>query len=77
MELDLTLAAVIPVAVGLVELAKASGLPSKFAPLASLFFAIGGSFVFPQETLVLTVFAGLVLGLSASGLYSGSKAVVN
>ena len=76
MELDLTLAAVIPVAIGLVELAKGAGLPSRFASLASLVFAIGGSFVFPQETVTLTVFAGLVLGLSASGLYSGTKSVV-
>ncbi|MDZ4205783.1 MAG: hypothetical protein U1C12_00995 [Patescibacteria group bacterium] len=72
----ITLGAVIPAVVGLIELCKRVGLPTQFAPVAGLAFGIAGSFVFPQQTVALTIFVGVVLGLSALGLYSGTKTTV-
>lgn len=64
--------------VGLMQAVKTAGLPSRWAPLASI--ALGEllalAYVMAGEMdwlggLVL----GLVAGLTASGLYSGQKAV--
>lgn len=64
----------IPLIVGIVELFKKAGLSKKMSPLISLVVGIGfgvvyvANFDWKQGVLV-----GLMLGLSASGLYSGSK----
>lgn len=60
----------IPAIVAAVEALKHSGTPKKYAPLLSIVFGImfgivGGSWV-----------AGLVIGLAASGLYSGAKEIL-
>ncbi len=60
-----------PIVIGLVGTVKALGLDSKFAPLASIAFGIGLSLVLGAHPLV-----GIVAGLSASGLYSGTKSLV-
>lgn len=65
----------IPLLVGLVEVVKRIGLPSKFAPLVSV--ALGlilGFMVYSDPTQAILV--GIAFGLSASGLYSGGKAVL-
>ena len=62
--------------VGLVEVVKRLGLPSKFAPVLSV--ALGlilGFFTYSDPTQALLV--GGAFGLSASGLYSGGKAVLS
>jgi hypothetical protein len=65
----------IPVVLGLVSVAKISGLPERWAALSSvvlgLIVATLLGFSGGWKEIVL---AGIVLGLSASGLYSGSKA---
>jgi hypothetical protein len=40
-----------------------------------LAIGVASSFLFPAATIGTTVFTGLVVGLSASGLYSGANAV--
>lgn len=71
----LTAAAAAPLVVALVEAAKRAGLPAAYAPIAAVAFAIplvallGGAI--DTEALV----TGIVAGLSAAGLYSGTKAV--
>lgn len=78
MEADISLASLsvsIAVVVGLVEVVKRIGLPDRFAPLLSVLFGIGAAFAFPAATPVVTVFTGVIIGLSASGLYSGTRAV--
>jgi hypothetical protein len=62
--------------IGLVELAKRAGLPDRFAPLLALALGIGAGFVYygpaPRQSLLY----GVVMGLTASGLYSGCKALL-
>lgn len=67
-----TLLAAIPVVVGVVEVLKATGIPSKWAPLMSLALGLGASLLLGGTPFVI-VLGGLVVGLSASGLYSSSK----
>jgi len=69
--------AIIPLIVGLVELAKKLGLPDKFAALLSavLGVVIGLVYVAPNDP-AKGVLVGLSMGLAASGLYSGVKNTV-
>lgn len=73
--MDITLA--VPVIVALVSAAKVAGLKSRFAPLLSvslgivLFLLLGDNAEVGER-----VFLGLLAGLSASGLYSGTKATI-
>jgi len=66
--------AIVPLIVGVVELLKKVGLPSKFAAVASaaLGIAIGLLYVSPDDP-AKGALVGLSLGLAASGLYSGAK----
>lgn len=67
---DLTLA--VPVLVALVEGGKMAGLPTKYAPLLSI--VLGAAlFVGFQGYSFESVFLGIISGLSACGLYSGTK----
>ncbi|PAV27833.1 hypothetical protein CIL05_19995 [Virgibacillus profundi] len=70
-------AALIPLIVGLVEVLKRSGLPKRLLPIAALLFGVAAGifYVFPND-LKSGIIAGIVMGLSASGLYSGSKNIV-
>ena len=70
-------AIIVGVVVALVQLVKSLGVPSQFAPLFALLFGIAGVFALsPAVTVDLTVFNGIVLGLTASGLYSGTRATL-
>jgi L-cystine uptake protein TcyP (sodium:dicarboxylate symporter family) len=69
--------AIIPLIVGVVELLKQVGLPTKFSAVvaAALGIIIGIVYVAPDDIL-RGVLVGLSLGLAASGLYSGVKNTV-
>lgn len=62
----------IAIVLGLVELVKQLGLSSKYAPLLSLTLGVGIQFLI-QDVSAASTLAGIVYGLSASGLYSGGK----
>lgn len=62
----------IPLITALVQVAKQSGLSSKYAPYLSISLGIILSTLVVPETKDI-ILGGLVLGLSASGLYSGTK----
>lgn len=66
--------ALIPLIIGLVQLLKTLGLRKKYLPLASLVLGLAGGLflVYPDDTKGGIV-VGLMLGLSASGLYSSTK----
>ena len=65
----------VPLLVGLVEAVKRAGLPSKFAPVVSVFLGVVlGSMVYPDPTQAILV--GAMNGLGACGLYSGGKALL-
>lgn len=65
----------VAVVIGLVEVYKRVGGPSQFAPLVAVVLGIGAAFVFPAATIPVTIFTGIIIGLSACGLYSGTKSV--
>jgi hypothetical protein len=70
--------AVVPAVVGLVEVCKDLGLPSRAAPAAAVVFGVlaalaqlyAGTWPWIQAVVL-----GVSLGLSACGLYSGVKTV--
>jgi len=71
--------AVVPAIVGLVQVAKDMGLPAQFAPGLAVCFGLlaGVAEVFGAAWPVTqAIFVGIALGLSASGLYSGTGAIV-
>lgn len=70
-------AAAIAITVALVEVIKRGGLQSKYAPMVSL--VVGIVIVFVSSSLQFSsdvLINGIVVGLSASGLYSGGKATI-
>lgn len=71
--MDITLA--VPLVLALVEVAKRAGMESKYAPglavlLGVVFMGVWGDGAFADQ-----LFEGLIAGLSASGLWSGAKAM--
>lgn len=66
--------ALVPVLVGLSELLKRFGVPSRFIPLSAMlmgyFFAY---YYLAQGDFKQALLLGTVLGLSAIGLFSGAK----
>lgn len=68
--------ALMPVIIALVALAKELGLPEKFSPILSIALGIIAILVFSNEEWRVAVFQGVICGLAASGLYSGSKSFV-
>lgn len=64
--------AIIPVILGLVQIAKTLGLPSKYSPLlAILFGACLVGLVDPSWKEM--IIQGIIAGLASSGLWSGVK----
>lgn len=66
--------AVIPLVVGLVSVAKGLGLPGKWAPVASIALGIG-LMTIAGGVWQAFVLQGIIAGLAASGLWSGTKAI--
>lgn len=62
----------IPVVLGLVEIVKQFGIESKWASLASIVIGIGVMSLI-GDTWQIVVAQGILIGLAASGLYSGGK----
>lgn len=73
----LSSAVVIPVIVALVQVVKMTGwLQDKFAPIVSIVMGIILAFLLAQNIILnfsSTILAGILYGLSASGLYSGVR----
>lgn len=75
--MEYTDALLIGVIIGLVELLKALGIPKKTEPVASLIFGlIGGVFYLFPHDIKAGILMGIIMGLSASGLYSGAKNIM-
>jgi L-cystine uptake protein TcyP (sodium:dicarboxylate symporter family) len=65
---------VIPIIMSIVEMLKGIGLPSKFSAIAAVLVGtIIGIFFVEPGCLRDGIFKGIVYGLTASGLYSGTK----
>lgn len=66
--------ALVPLITGLVELAKRFGLSTKYSPILALSLGVFfGIFYTNPNDIKGGIIIGLMLGLSASGLYSGTK----
>ena len=69
----------VPLIVGIVQVLKQAGLPSRFAGLAALAFGGGGGFwlgaAAPEVAVPAAVIAGIMSGLSASGAWSITSSV--
>ena len=69
--------ALVPIIMILTSLAKNVITDSRWSPLVALVLSLLASFfLVPVETVAFTVLQGILMSLSASGLYSGTKAVV-
>lgn len=68
--------AVVPLVVGIVQVVKGVGLDSKYAPIASVVAGVG-LIALTGVTWQATIVQGLIAGLAASGLWSGTKSVVS
>ncbi|RBP46927.1 hypothetical protein [Garciella nitratireducens] len=64
----------IPVMVGLAKIAQMVMLPKKWTPIWNLAIGlvIAVVYVYPED-IKTSIMVGIMLGLSASGLYSGVK----
>lgn len=67
----------IPLIVGLVEVLKYFGISKRFLPICSLVFGVllGVFYIYPHD-IKGGVLVGLMMGLSASGMYSSGKALI-
>ena len=63
---------IIPILIGILEVFKKLGLPVKYVPVLSLLLGVLAS-VSVSGLVVENFIQGLVYGLSACGLYSGTK----
>lgn len=68
---------IIPLILGIVELFKRAGVNKKVLPFIALFIGIAVGVVYVADFDVKQgILIGAMLGLSASGLYSGAKNTV-
>ena len=72
MEISAAFLFLVPVIVGLTQVTKVSGLKSKWAPLLSIILGMLGAFVLAGVSGT-TGLGGIVAGLAACGLWSGTK----
>lgn len=69
--------ALTPVTSGIVQMFKMSGLPSRWAGIVSLFVGVGlFQLLNGGLTWQWSVLGGILVGLSASGLYSAGRATI-
>lgn len=77
MNIEIYDVALIPATMGLVEVCKSAGLPSKYAPIVSLGIGMALGIGTSLDNIGKGVIVGVAIGLSASGLYSGTKALTS
>lgn len=78
MEMEFAGILIVPLIIGLLEVAKKSGLNKKTIPILSLIIGlIAGIFLFSNGDILTGVVQGLYMGLSSVGLYSGTKNTIN
>lgn len=66
--------AIVPLLIGLLEVFKKLGLNDKYVPIFSVVLGIGtGIALFSEGDLATGIIQGTFIGLSAVGLYSGTK----
>jgi len=80
MDIDFTAVVTLaPVVMALVEIAKRTGLPSRWASLAALVSGVIVSLLYAATVtgdVGQSMFVGILAGITAAGVYSGGKAIV-
>lgn len=72
------MAVLTPIVVAFVEAAKRLLIPGRWAPLVALACGVALAFIFPPDAAWRNeLAAGILSGLAASGLWSGTRAVTN
>lgn len=66
---------IIAVVVGLSQIAKTIGLQTKYVPLLNLTLGIVRGVLFLGGDIKTNVFQGIIIGLSASGLFDHTKII--
>ena len=76
MQLEITI--LIAIVLGLTEVGKKMGLPSKYAPLLALIVGVGFNITlkFVGAEMSELVVGGIIAGLTGCGLYSGGKSLI-
>lgn len=70
-------AILIPVIVGIIEILKRIGMPSVWAPYASLVLGLAGSYLYlAPDDHVKSILYGIILALASVGLWSGTRSVI-
>lgn len=67
--------AVVPLIIGMAEAIKKLGFNAKFIPIINIILGIVAGILITQN-LMQGIFIGIAIGLSASGLYSSGKNVL-
>lgn len=67
--------AMIGVVVGISQIAKTTGLQTKYIPLFNLTLGITLGVLFLSQDINMNLFQGMIIGLSASGLFDHTKIV--
>ncbi|MYL22053.1 hypothetical protein GLW04_19445 [Halobacillus litoralis] len=76
MEFSVYGVALIPLVTAIVEMVKSLGMSKRYSMIVALLMGVVfGVFYIAPYDLKAGVIAGLVLGLSASGFYSGAKQI--
>ena len=75
MEITGTFVILVPIIMALVQVIRGLGLDVRFAPVAAIALGIVGA-VGLDVFSFSTVLSGIVVGLTASGIYSGVKTTV-
>jgi len=65
--------AIIPLILGLVELFKRAGVSARWSPFVAVILGVLAGIFYISTDIKEGIIIGLMLGLSASGLYSGTK----
>ncbi|KAA0784630.1 MULTISPECIES: holin [Bacillus] len=65
--------AIIGVVVGLSQIAKTNGLQTKYIPILNLTLGIMLGVLFLSQDIKMNIFQGMIIGLSASGLFDHTK----
>ncbi|MEK4502810.1 MULTISPECIES: holin [unclassified Bacillus (in: firmicutes)] len=68
-----SLAVIIGIVVGLSQIVKTIGLQTKYVPLLNLTLGIVLGVLFLDGDIKTNVFQGIIIGLSASGLFDHTK----
>lgn len=68
--------AIIPLILAIVSLFKVAGFPNKYSPFVAVILGIAFGVFYMDVSTKQGIIVGLMLGLSATGLYSGTKNIV-